>query len=121
MPQFVLLEHDHPVLHWDFMLESGDVLLTWRLDRIPAEACEFDVVALSDHRKAYLDYEGPVSGDRGSVVRVDRGTFELLSSEDGSMTTCLSGRRLQGTAQLQKFSADGSPGESMWRMIWQPD
>ena len=44
MPQFVLLEHDHPELHWDFMLESGDALLTWRLDRIPAEGCEFDVI-----------------------------------------------------------------------------
>jgi hypothetical protein len=121
MPQFVLLEHDHPMHHWDFMLESGDVLLTWRLDRIPAEACEFDAVALPDHRKAYLDYEGPVSGDRGSVVRVDHGTFKLLASEDRSMTARLSGMRLQGTAQLRKVSADGSPDQSMWRMIWQPD
>lgn len=121
MPQFVLLEHDHPELHWDFMLESGEVLLTWRLDRIPTKAAEFDAVALPDHRTAYLDYEGPVSGDRGSVVRVDRGMFELIAAEDGSLTARLSGKCLHGTARLRKVSAVGSPDESMWRMIWQPD
>jgi hypothetical protein len=121
MPQFVLLEHDHPELHWDFMLESGDVLLTWRLDRIPAEADEIPATSLPDHRKAYLDYEGPVSGNRGSVVRIDRGDFELLESADGSLATRLMGMRLRGTARLQKITSDGSPDESLWRMMWQPD
>jgi hypothetical protein len=121
MPQFVLLEHDHPELHWDFMLESGDVLLTWRLDRIPAEGCEFDVIGLPDHRKVYLDYEGPVSGNRGSVVRIDRGEFEFVESPDDSLEARLMGPRLRGTARLQKKTSNGSPDESMWRMIWQPD
>ena len=31
MPRFVILEHDHPSLHWDFILEVGEVLWTWRL------------------------------------------------------------------------------------------
>ena len=26
MPRYVILEHDHPVLHWDLMLEAGGVL-----------------------------------------------------------------------------------------------
>lgn len=121
MPQFVLLEHDHPELHWDFMLERGDALLTWRLDRIPAEAGEIAATSLPDHRIAYLDYEGPVSGNRGTVQRIDRGDFELLSSDRDSLSVCLDGSRLQGTVRLQKVSPDGSPGESAWRMIWQPD
>jgi hypothetical protein len=120
MLRFVLLEHDHPELHWDFMLERGDVLLTWRLDRIPTEACEIAATSLPDHRVAYLDYEGPVSGNRGSVQRVDRGGFEWLASKDDVVSVCLNGSRLQGTARLRKVSADGSPDESAWRMIWQP-
>ena len=35
MPRFVILEHDHPQLHWDFMLEVGEVLWTWRLATAP--------------------------------------------------------------------------------------
>ena len=120
MSRFVLLEHDHPELHWDFMLERGEALLTWRLDRIPDEAGEIAATSLPDHRVAYLDYEGPVSDNRGSVQRVDRGDFEWLASEDGIVSVRLNGSRLQGTARLRKFSADGSPDESVWRMIWQP-
>lgn len=121
MPQFVLLEHDYPEFHWDFMLERGDTLLTWRLDRVPDEAGEIMATSLPDHRAAYLDYEGPVSGNRGSVQRVDRGDFELLAPDDGSLSVRLNGTRLQGTARLRKISPEGSPDESAWRMIWQPD
>lgn len=33
----------------------------------------------SDHRKAYLTYEGPVSGERGRVRRVAEGEVEVLA------------------------------------------
>jgi hypothetical protein len=128
MPRFVLLEHDHPTLHWDFMLESGEVLLTWRLDQIPGTAdnvasgtVEIAAQALPDHRKDYLDYEGPVSRDRGSVIRIDRGSYELLASSASEMIVRLNGDRVCGEARLLQVSPQGSPDESTWRMIWQPD
>lgn len=121
MPKFVLLEHDHPELHWDFMLENGDALLTWRLDRLPNEAAEIVAVALADHRVAYLDYEGPVSGNRGSVTRIDRGYYQRLEFADGNIRVRLVGSRLNGTARLLNIPADGSLTNSAWRMIWQPD
>lgn len=74
MPRFVILEHDHPVLHWDLLLEAGDVLHTWRLVAPPG-AEPIEATALGDHRRMYLDYEGPVSGQRGTVRRHDAGTF----------------------------------------------
>ena len=120
MPQFVLLEHDHPELHWDFMLERGDGLQTWRLDRIPSEAGQIAAVALPDHRKEYLDYEGPVSQDRGSVARIDRGNFELLESAPGRVIVRLYGDRLAGEARLLQLSSEGSLDRSVWRMMWQP-
>lgn len=98
MPRFVLLEHDHPVRHWDFMLECGTVLRTWRLDRIPDVADEISAEPLPDHRLAYLDYEGPVRGDRGSVQRVDRGDFELIRDDEDSIEVVIRGERLQGRA-----------------------
>lgn len=62
--------------HWDLMLEAGDVLATWRLATPPsASTGTIDAHHIGDHRKAYLDYEGPISGDRGHVRRIDRGTY----------------------------------------------
>ena len=102
MPRFVILTHDWPFLHWDLMLEWGDALKTWRLDRIPQQASAMEAVPLPDHRLAYLDYEGPVSGNRGSVRRIDSGTFSLIEPDagcaDGSLTFLLAGEQLQGRA-----------------------
>ena len=78
MPRFVILRHDHPRgVHFDFMLEAGGVLKTWALPEPPRPGVEMECEALGDHRLAYLDYEGPISGDRGSVVRWDRGEYAV--------------------------------------------
>ncbi len=117
MPRFVLLEHDHPYLHWDFMLEVGDALWTWRLDRIPETAESIPAERLLDHRLHYLDYEGPVSGNRGSVKRIDRGDYERLTRDDAcDFQIRLSGSRLRGTAIV-----DLGPGPEMCQFRWQPD
>src|SRR5262245_3351063 len=75
MPRYVVLEHDHPELHWDFMLEAGEVLRTWRLAAPPGAEGAIPATAVFDHRPFYLDYEGPVRGGRGFVRRWDAGTF----------------------------------------------
>lgn len=102
MARFVLLYHDCPpgyvrASHWDLMLESGDMLRTWALDRLPrsweewrartaerfpncaahADGEEVAAAALGDHRREYLEFEGEVSGGRGSVVRVASGVYEI--------------------------------------------
>ena len=73
MPLFVVLQHDYPTLHWDFMLEAGKSLRTWRLMSPPTQDSEVGAEPLANHRLRYLDYEGPVSGDRGHVARWDAG------------------------------------------------
>lgn len=118
MPQFVLLEHDHPTLHYDFMLEWGDSLRTWRLDWIPSEAASIPAVPLDDHRSAYLDYEGPVSGDRGQVSRVDRGEYELLSESRTGLEIRLSGTVIIGTAILSDWTRPGE--DPAWEFFWTP-
>ncbi len=102
MPRFVILEHDHPFLHWDFMLESGDVLRTWRLHAQPNPGVAFVAEPLGDHRKAYLHYEGPVSGNRGRVIRWDAGTFQWEADTPERIVIRLNGTRCSGTAVLEQ-------------------
>jgi len=83
MPRFVILQHDWPQLHWDLMLENGANLRTWRLPELPQPHHPIPLVALPPHRSIYLDYEGPVSGNRGSVVRVLSGTYRTLLDTPG--------------------------------------
>lgn len=116
MLRFVVLRHDCPPgyvrgLHWDFMLESGGVLKTWALSRPPDECVNddddgIDAELLGDHRLAYLDYEGPVSGDRGHVTRYDRGQYETLSRHDDEWQVELKGVRLTGRAVLRQAADD---------------
>lgn len=108
MPRFVILEHDHPELHWDFMLEAGDVLHTWRLTRAPADpGCAIPALALADHRLLYLDYEGPVSGGRGTVRRWDAGDYvEVFAAPSSMRVMVLRGARVQGQIRLEYI--DGS-------------
>jgi hypothetical protein len=65
--------------HFDVMFERDGALATWGVP-----STDFTVPQTArkkpDHRPAYLDYEGPVSGDRGSVRRVRSGTYRLCES-----------------------------------------
>jgi hypothetical protein len=108
MPRFVVLTHDHPFLHWDLMLEEGDTLRTWRLPKPPDEQGALDVEALGGHRLAYLDYEGPVSGGRGTVERWDAGTYELIESAEDRLLVRLVGTKVQGTASLERQSSSSA-------------
>jgi hypothetical protein len=103
MPRFVILEHDYPQLHWDFMLEAGSALKTWRLAKPPEEKGEsIAAVPLPEHRLDYLDYEGPVSAGRGTVKRWDDGTYELLAEDATDVVRVfLHGQRVQGVAAIE--------------------
>jgi hypothetical protein len=109
VPRYVVLEHDHPVLHWDLMLEAGKVLRTWRLAAPPEARAVVAAEPSFDHRLAYLDYEGPVSGDRGQVRAWDRGTFAWLHREETGIAVRLEGVRLRGILVLEPA------GEQEWQ------
>ena len=111
MPRFVVLRHETPPdssrgTHWDFMLEQDAVLRTWALAEEPRADCPIDAQELAVHRLAYLQYEGPVSGDRGSVVRWDEGEFQLINEAEGLVELTLAGRRLSGRVRLTRQAGD---------------
>src|SRR5436190_123012 len=91
MPRFAILEHDWPAPHPDLLLEAGPACWTWRLPSFPALGETVPAERIADHRLAYLEYEGPVSGGRGSVRRVDGGAFVLLEESPGRVVVRLEG------------------------------
>ncbi len=106
MLRYVILTHDHPFLHWDLMLERGVALRTWRLAAPPEPDRDVAAEPLGDHRLAYLDYEGPVSGERGYVTRWDAGVVEWLIEDADAPRVRLSGEKLGGNLILE-LNSDG--------------
>ena len=101
MARFAILEHDWPARHWDFLLEAGSVLRAWRLLEEPELGKSIAAEANFDHRLIYLDFEGPLSGNRGSVTRWDAGTFEGIENDANRVVVELMGLRLSGVAVLE--------------------
>ncbi len=101
--RFVVLQHDSPKgRHWDFMLEHEGKLRTWALAQPPDSAGPIPAELLPDHRLAYLEYEGPISGDRGNVHRWDKGTYKKVPYPDlPHEVYLLEGTRLRGRAIFQ--------------------
>jgi hypothetical protein len=101
MPRFVLLRHEVPEAfsrpsHWDLMFEDGDSLLTWAIEQLPVVGQSLAALQLPPHRLVYLDYEGPVSGNRGTVSRTDRGEFDWQFRTEMEWRVELRGERLRG-------------------------
>src|SRR2546429_2134698 len=89
--RYVVLHHEQIAEpHFDFMFEyePGSDLITWRLPIWPITQVT-RVTELGKHRRHYLDYEGPVSGDRGTVRRVATGACLVQHMNDGWMVTLL--------------------------------
>lgn len=100
--KFVIQEHTTAdSVHWDLMLESGDTLLTWRLDKNPAEIDNTsEAVKIFDHPLKFLTYEGPVNEGKGRVQIADTGTYKVMHENDERIELDLFGRILKGKFTL---------------------
>ena len=104
MTRFVLLCHNttEHQFHWDFLFEESNACKTFSLSQEFVEEVQKTgtlkcrVKPLADHRLAYLDNEGPVSGDRGFVKRLDCGTCQRIAE-----TVHFEGRFCRGTIDLR--------------------
>ena len=109
--RFVILHHRlENSEHWDLMLEHGEVLLTWQLPIEPTGLACFPISAtrIADHRKTYLTYEGPISGNRGTVRSIESGTVTITELSEQECRFTLDGPRLSGD-----FTLSPGPG-STW-------
>lgn len=131
----VVLRHElcDGTWHYDWMLERASAaqppgsergtLITFRTNVLVTTTNAFAAQRLGDHRAIYLDYQGPVSGNRGTVRRVARGwcTIEVDTLQrfivDCAFTDDLGdARRFVGTCELLGAMA-GLGEESTWNFI----
>jgi len=118
----VFLLHQMPpdsgrVDHWDLMFENRDALVTFASPALLNENSEFKVDHLADHRLAYLDYEGPISGGRGAVNRLDQGRFEVESQTSKELILQIFGQKFCGALTI---SADSETSGSKFLATWMP-
>jgi hypothetical protein len=101
--RYVVLRHegvDKP--HYDLMFETspGSSLATWRSPEWPLRAGT-PLTYLKDHRPAYLDYEGTISGGRGTVTRVLAGRHRVQQDHPALLIVALEDGRV-----LRLFRSD---------------
>jgi hypothetical protein len=139
MPRFVILYHNDPAnksrpLHCDLMFENDGVLRTWATTQLPydwaslkesssvdgrlplaiASSNIVDAEQLADHRLAYLGYEGPISGDRGIVRRVEAGDFTISQANPDVWNVRVQGGVIRGEINLQRVVG------RRWQLTFQP-
>lgn len=131
MPAYVVLHHRsgpenclprRAKDHFDWLFDHGEALWTWATDSLPepSKPATMSAVRLADHRREYLRYEGPLSGQRGEVARVEWGVFEVRRAESAHYEFALRGDRA-GTVTLQRMRSElkGNGGE-LWYWSFLP-
>ena len=132
--RFAALHHQLPPhaqrdCHWDLLLEPPTFapcgLLTFETTTPPGEWVNHTLTLrrLPDHRSIDLDYEGPISGDRGQVKRVLAGTIQwkvfqmdlLVLSIRQTWPNDSDANCLFGIAKLQEKQGD------RWELEWRPE
>jgi hypothetical protein len=124
MPKFVVQQHfrDEEDWHFDLMFEGSRGLVTFSSPVPPDDAAALPstVRHLGDHRLAYLEHEGEISGGRGWCKIHDRGTFEWLEPKDPALIETsdeirvrLAGEKAKGEYRLVREPGSGA---DYWRL-----
>ncbi|MCG8407380.1 MAG: hypothetical protein MI923_19450 [Phycisphaerales bacterium] len=103
--RFVVLFHTQKQGdHFDLMIDDGSLLATWKTRQAPETARdrELDCLRIGNHRRIYLDYEGPISGDRGDVTQHDAGQCLVEVQTESRWDVTFEGKRLNGHFTLEK-------------------
>jgi hypothetical protein len=111
------------------MLEEAGALRTWVLTELPAiwqspgassglsgrfdaKSSALSAEEIQPHRIDYLTLRGPVQGNRGSVSRVDEGSYVPLVWTDCDIHVRLTGTVWQGSMRLRRRN----PQTCMWQL-----
>jgi hypothetical protein len=112
MSRWALLLHELPDASWhfDWLIQPNDTdrqapLVAFRMAVSPIDPAivAFPALRIADHRPAYLDYEGEVSGNRGRVRRVAQGEANLL--QDGAAFVVVLNGRVRWTGHRDGFES----------------
>ena len=103
--------------HWDLLLQRGQLLHTWAIDENPFENPNrpVDALKIHHHRLEYLDYEGPVSNDRGTVKRFERGDLQWVCFAKDTVVVDIVGQQFSGRISMSLLL-----GEE-WKVTYSPN
>jgi DNA ligase D-like protein (predicted 3'-phosphoesterase) len=105
--RFVVQLHDATTLHFDFRLQSGEVLRSWAVPKGPSldPGVRRLAVPVEDHSLAAGEFEGVHDGQRrgtGAVIIWDEGTADIVRDEPGHLSFVLRGHKLSGGFALTR-------------------
>ncbi|MBI2932843.1 MAG: hypothetical protein HYY16_14445 [Planctomycetes bacterium] len=101
--------------HYDLFLQVEDTLKTWRMQRTMFDAVQ-PAVHLEDHRTQYLDYEGPVSKNRGNVKIWDSGEYSADMWLDDRVIVAVHGKQIHGRLRLERVKPPDKE-EDRWTIV----
>ena len=115
-PRFVVQLHDATTLHFDFRLQSGDVLRSWAVPKGPSldPGIRRLAVPVEDHSMSAGEFEGVHTDHRrgsGAVIIWDEGTADIVRDEPEHLSFILDGRKLSGDFALTRT------GEKRWILV----
>ena len=116
LPRFVVQLHDATTLHFDFRLQSGQMLRSWAVPKGPSldPGIRRLAVPVEDHALTAGEFEGVHDGQQrgsGAVIIWDEGTAEIVREEPGHISFVLHGRKLSGGFALTRT------GEQRWILV----
>ena len=112
MPRFVLLEHVWDGTHWDFMLEDGEILRTWAIDAPVVAGRDLRPVPCRIIGESTWNMKVPISGERGTVRRIDEGSYRVEIWSKGLVRARLQGNQLVGDVELREVGEKSGVGSS---------
>ncbi|MGD0067274.1 MAG: DNA polymerase ligase N-terminal domain-containing protein [Streptosporangiaceae bacterium] len=114
--RFVVQLHDATTLHFDFRLQSGDVLRSWAVPKGPSLDPRIRrlAVPVEDHSMSAGEFEGVHAGHlrgSGAVIIWDEGTVKIVRDEPGHISFVLAGQKLSGGFALTRT------GDKRWILV----
>jgi bifunctional non-homologous end joining protein LigD len=114
--RFVVQLHDATRLHYDFRVQSGEVLRSWAVPKGPSLDPRIRrlAVPVEDHSMSAGDFEGVHDGQlrgTGAVIIWDEGTAEITRDEPGHLSFIAHGRKLSGGFALTRT------GDRRWILV----
>ncbi len=113
--RFVIHKHTQEGrIHWDLMIEWGDILKTWRLDAPPEKLSSQKTKAtpIFDHDKKFLTYQGTVNNGKGTVEIVDEGTCIVELNTENEIKINFEGKILKGNFKVARNQ------NNEWNLTW---
>ena len=109
MNKWVLLEHKVYFgtsldIHYDFLVEIEKDCLTWKFLKLPSlNQASVEILKQPNHRLVWLSRKKfELSGNRGSVKRIDHGRFKNVAyeSDTNRFRFILDGKLLNGLLEI---------------------